>query len=200
MRRQEREMEQRKQDILSAARKLFLKKGFESVTMEDIAKKSEFTRVTLYNYFKSKFDLLYEIIWQALEEDDRNYLITVENIESVYDKLKKYAEHQYEFFQRYPGYHLLIVQYRTYAGVQVSLSERNLQRIKKNSEQSNNFLYGLFLEGIKRGEFRQDLDPWLAVNFFLKSIFAIVHSYVFDPHQNLNDLDREIEYLLRAFI
>ncbi|MBN1948378.1 MAG: TetR/AcrR family transcriptional regulator [Candidatus Cloacimonetes bacterium] len=200
MRRKEREIEQRRQEILVAARQLFLKKGFESVSMEDIAGKAEFSRVTLYNYFKSKFDLLYEIIWEALEEDDIDFLTKVENINSAYERLKIYAKHQYEFFLHYPGYHLLIVQYRTYAGVQVSLSEKNLLRLHEQSEKSNNFIYNLILEGMKNGEFRKDLDPLLALNFFLKSIFAIVHPYVFDPHQNLTDLDREIEYLLRAFV
>ncbi len=55
--RKEREKIMRRQHIQSAAKKVFLEKGFHSATMEDIAEQSELGIGTLYQYFKSKDEL-----------------------------------------------------------------------------------------------------------------------------------------------
>lgn len=60
--RKEREKEQRKNVILDAAEKLFFSKGFDSVSMEEIAKEVELGKGTLYLYFKSKDSLFFAII------------------------------------------------------------------------------------------------------------------------------------------
>ncbi|MFW9827495.1 MAG: TetR/AcrR family transcriptional regulator [Candidatus Thorarchaeota archaeon] len=55
--RREREKEQRRKDIIEAAEKLFLSQGFENTTMKQIANEAEYSKGTLYNYYKSKDEL-----------------------------------------------------------------------------------------------------------------------------------------------
>jgi AcrR family transcriptional regulator len=55
--RKEREKQQRKEEIVMAAEKVFFNKGFELTTMDDIAEVAELSKGTLYLYFKSKEDL-----------------------------------------------------------------------------------------------------------------------------------------------
>jgi len=55
--RKEREKEQRRNEIIVVAERLFLSQGFESTTMDQIANEAEFSKGTLYNYFISKDDL-----------------------------------------------------------------------------------------------------------------------------------------------
>jgi len=64
--RKEREKLQRRNDILDAAEQLFFKKGFETVTMDQIAKKAELAKGTLYLYFKTREDLHYAIVNRGL--------------------------------------------------------------------------------------------------------------------------------------
>ena len=47
--------------ILSAAQRLFIENGIESVTLTQIAEASGVTRATLYKYFRSKERILWEI-------------------------------------------------------------------------------------------------------------------------------------------
>lgn len=49
-----RERQQRIEEILNAAKNVFLSKGFALTTMNDIADKSDLSRRTLYHYFRSK--------------------------------------------------------------------------------------------------------------------------------------------------
>lgn len=50
-----------KRAILAAAGKLFSQRGFDSVTMREIAKKAKCSHTTIYIYFKDKEALLHEL-------------------------------------------------------------------------------------------------------------------------------------------
>jgi len=59
--RKEREKEQRKNDIVDAAEKVFFEKGFYNSTVDDVAKEAELSKGTLYLYFKSKEEIHFAI-------------------------------------------------------------------------------------------------------------------------------------------
>lgn len=50
-----------RQDILDAARELFVKEGYENVSMRRVAEKIEYSPTTIYLYFEDKASLLYAI-------------------------------------------------------------------------------------------------------------------------------------------
>lgn len=50
-----------RQRIIQSAAELFIQKGARAVSMDDIALSSELSRRTLFNYFPSKDELLYEL-------------------------------------------------------------------------------------------------------------------------------------------
>jgi len=66
--RKEREKRAHQQDILSAARELFLLKGYHETTLEEIARHAEFGKGTIYNYFSSKEELFHAIRDQLIGE------------------------------------------------------------------------------------------------------------------------------------
>jgi AcrR family transcriptional regulator len=66
--RREREYERRRQEIMSAARALFIAKGLRNTTLDEIAESSAFGKGTIYNYFTNKDDLFHAIIHQLIEE------------------------------------------------------------------------------------------------------------------------------------
>lgn len=53
--------------ILKASRKLFSQKGYEETMMEDIAKKAEVSKATIYNYFPNKESLLIGTVDEVLD-------------------------------------------------------------------------------------------------------------------------------------
>jgi len=56
------EPEIRRQEILTAAQKLFVEKGFNHTSMSDIANELDIASGLVYHYYKSKLDLLYSVI------------------------------------------------------------------------------------------------------------------------------------------
>ena len=57
--RRAREKEQLRREILDAARDLFVREGYENVSMRRIAERIEYSPTTIYLYFQDKAELLY---------------------------------------------------------------------------------------------------------------------------------------------
>ncbi len=66
--RKEREKLTRKNEIIEAAKKLFCINGFDNTSMDDIAKEAEFTKRTVYQYFKGKNDLCFAIAFEGFKK------------------------------------------------------------------------------------------------------------------------------------
>jgi AcrR family transcriptional regulator len=69
--------EERKQELIDTAERLFLEKGYEQTTVADIVREIEVAQGTFYYYFSSKEKILEAIIEKditALEEDVRQIM------------------------------------------------------------------------------------------------------------------------------
>ncbi len=60
--------EERRLEIIRASRELFLKKDYESTTIQDVMKELKIAKGTTYHYFKSKAELLDAVIEDMAEE------------------------------------------------------------------------------------------------------------------------------------
>lgn len=79
--------EDRKQEILSAARKLFLENEYEKTTMENIITKVGIAKGTVYHYFKSKDELLNAVVEDMVNE-------YIEKLKIILDATKGDALHR----------------------------------------------------------------------------------------------------------
>lgn len=99
--RKEREKELRREEILKTGEKLFIKKGFEQSTMDEIARECELAKGTLYLHFKSKEELLSEIIYRALTQ----LYDLMNNYQSGYSdpvqRLRRIGDAHFEFYEKY---------------------------------------------------------------------------------------------------
>jgi AcrR family transcriptional regulator len=59
---------ERRREIVSAARALFIENGFDETQVSDISKKMNVAQGLVYHYFKSKTELLYAVIDELTEE------------------------------------------------------------------------------------------------------------------------------------
>lgn len=66
--------EERRREIVSASRRLFLEKGYENTTIQDVMTKLQIAKGTAYHYFKSKEELLDAVVEDMVAE----YMVGVE--------------------------------------------------------------------------------------------------------------------------
>lgn len=63
------EYEERRNEILETAERLFVTKGYTKTTVNDILKEIGIAKGTFYHYFKSKEEVMDEIIMRIIKED-----------------------------------------------------------------------------------------------------------------------------------
>ena len=62
--------------ITSVASTLFIQKGVDTTTVDEIAKKSGYSKATLYVYFKNKEEIFFSLVYQHMQK----LFYTIENI------------------------------------------------------------------------------------------------------------------------
>ncbi len=94
--RKEREKQELRDQILQAAKELFLEEGYEKTSIRKIADRIEYSPTTIYLYFKDKNELLLELHREAFGKFFE-MLSSVISIEDPYDMLievgKRYIEY-----------------------------------------------------------------------------------------------------------
>lgn len=93
--------------ILATAMKLFLKEGFERVTIRRIAEAIEYSPATIYLYFKNKNEILYALHVAGLEEFYKRQQ-TVLSLKDPWNKLHQYARVYVAFAFEHPEYYDLM--------------------------------------------------------------------------------------------
>ncbi|HZX11366.1 MAG TPA: TetR/AcrR family transcriptional regulator [Acidobacteriota bacterium] len=68
MKKKKKSQTQTREKILRVAKKVFARKGFDGARVDEIAQKAKVNKALIYYYFKSKEEILEEIMKQFLEE------------------------------------------------------------------------------------------------------------------------------------
>lgn len=88
----ERRRLQKMEQIRQAAFCLFTKYGIQKVNIHEIAKKANVSQVTIYNYFGSKDELVYDVLKDYLERQIDSFQQLIYSELSFQDKLIKLIE------------------------------------------------------------------------------------------------------------
>jgi AcrR family transcriptional regulator len=86
--RRERAKENLRQEIMEAARELFVTEGYANVSMRKIAEKIEYSPTTIYLYFKDKTDLLHQICEQTFANLTRELTSLEQKTENPLERLR----------------------------------------------------------------------------------------------------------------
>ncbi len=159
LKRKEREKLQRRNSILSAARDLFYRKGYQTTTMEEIAEKAELSKGTLYLYFRSKDELYISIIEEGFYELEEKLTQATKRKRNVEQKIRAIY---YTFIQHCldnPEY-FRITQYFLSGYARENISPQLQQRINHLSIKLLDYASQAIREGIDSGLFKKELNPF----------------------------------------
>jgi AcrR family transcriptional regulator len=185
-------MDSVKEKILSEAETLFLKFGFKSITMDDVARELGISKKTLYLHFTDKNDLVNECVDDYLSRMNKN-------CQSITDQKEDAI-----------GILLGITQYMS--GMLKSVSQSSLYDLKKYFKTSwdkleanrrlfifNSIRQNLDL-GIKKGLYRKDMQPDLVARIYVHLVSFLIDPESFDRNEmDLRELHLEIiKYHLHA--
>lgn len=174
--RKEREKEQRREEIVKAATKVFFEKGLQSATMDEIADVAELSKGTIYLYYKSKEDLYLAVMNVGSTILFDMFDRAVAKAPSTIDRLLILADTYKEFFGQHRNYfrmfHFLQNQQ---LHKQVSPEMREISRL--HQQRVWDLAVGILRRGAEEGLLRRDIDPaemavvlWSATNSLLMQI------------------------------
>ena len=155
--RREREKQKRRQEIIDAAEKVFFAKGYDKVTMDEIAQKAEVNKALLYYYFKNKETLFFAVNLQGVRILHEIYVRCFNIDTDGYGKVKVMLQGLFDFSREYPEY-FRIYCYSGTERFQMSDNE-DAQEIVDLSTGMWRIMVEAILEGIADGTIRKDLDP-----------------------------------------
>ena len=172
--RKEREKEQRRQEIISAAEKVFFKQGVDNATMDDVAEQAELSKATLYLYFSSKEEIYAAIYLKGQEALFKMIDKATDKISDTREKIAAYISTVISFQKKYPDYFEAFFYFLT---KEVNISEESCY-VQQHTKSGQEFLKGwvkLIQKGKKEGLIRGNLNEipvavilWMQLIGFLK--------------------------------
>ena len=179
-----------KEKIISKASELFLKLGFKSVTMDDIAGEMCISKKTIYKYFCNKEVLIeeststvhqqvHEVIDTIVAKDYNAIHENFEIREMFRDMFKNAADTSplYQLKKHYPEIYQNIMTHEI--------------------DQCNHYFRDNILKGINEGLYRPDLNIDLYVKFYYTLIFHINETTISERQAQKIELEA-LEYHTRA--
>jgi AcrR family transcriptional regulator len=156
--RKEREKEQRREDILDAAQRVFFQKGLAAATMDDIAETAELSKGTLYLYYKSKEDLYLTVMMRGMQ---LLYDVFSEVADGAYAParmLTRLSEVYFGFFNDHRDY-FRMMHYLQAPQFHKQVSEEVKQSCSVLNQRIWSLVNGILQRCIDEGILRKELNP-----------------------------------------
>lgn len=153
--------------ILDEAERLFRTRGYNAVTMRDIAREVGIRQASLYYHFPSKEQLFVAVTEQMFE---RHRTGLHQGIHHAGGDLQLQLHAVAKWFLSQPPVHFLSMFHTDMP----SLGEENLKKLSVCAQQSVfEPIRQIFAEAQERGEIRDDARPKLLAGFFLSCIESV---------------------------
>lgn len=171
--RKEREKEQRREEILNAAQKIFFEKDLQASTMDEIAEAAELSKGTLYLYYKSKEDLYLAVMMRGIETLHRmfNDVVSVERPIAV--RLAMLSEAYFQFFLKYRNYFRMFYFFQN-PQFHKQVSPEIMEACTMENQKLWQLVIGLIQQGIEEGSLKPNLQPAEAAVMLWSSSNAIM--------------------------
>jgi len=201
--RKEREKQQRREEIIDAAEKVFFSKGIDQSTMDDVAQAAELSKGTLYLYFKSKSDLYLAINLRGLAILEDLFKKALIDKDKGLQQVEAIGRAYHYFYQEYNNYFNALLYYE----LQV-FNESNdntvMQACDCQGHKSLEVLIDAIQNGIADRSIQPDIDPlktatvlWGHVTGILQLISSKGNHLEKDHKMNMDEI---VEYSFKMLV
>ena len=152
-------VEEKERAILSAARAVFMKSGFEGARMAEIARRAGVAEGTIYIYYKTKNDLLQAVVLQFWDGITTSAAKAVDPKAPTFEQIRALADH-----------HLtLMIRDREFIELEVILRNSGTEPIASERTTLKRYVAifdAVFRRGQDRGDLIPDVQVWMARDLF----------------------------------
>jgi len=142
--------QEKRKEIALSCKTLFLEKGMK-VTISALASAANIGKGTIYEYFKNKEDIIFEILNLLIEEFNKDFFVRLNSANSAFEKLLIFAE----FF--YKDYRDLQKIYKEFLSINLTSSNKEMKKfITEVKEFYYKVLEDILNYGIEKNELKKD--------------------------------------------
>lgn len=204
--RRERERDQVRVKIMDAARELFVRDGYESVSMRKIAEAIEYSPTAIYQHFADKAELMQ----QLCRSDFQSLAHVFHDLAQIADPVERIRQtgHTYiRFAAKHPNHYRFMFM-TPHADVQGECEIKAAYDADENKDNPNENSY-LFLllaceQAIKDGRLRKELkDPQLVAQTFWAAVHGVASievTFCNDPWIHMADLELRAATMIDGII
>ena len=160
-----------RENILSAAKELFEQKGVEKTTMDDIALHADYSKSTIYVYFKSKEEIYNSIIQQYIGVLTGELAVCIETASDFEDSYFRLCNCLAAFEERCPGYYASFMLKQNRTG---SRKKTDDAVIEETNDDINQLIAQLLEKGQEKKILRDDLEIQPTVLYIWSAISGII--------------------------
>ncbi len=195
------EKENRKNTILRAARRLFFDRGFKSVTVDNIAAKSEVSKGSIYLCFESKEEIYAQILISdniALYERIKNFSATEASASQL---LLEFARIYVDYFLNDNELFRILMTFMIQTG-QMNLTEKQNTELIRSTNENIKIISEIIKKGIDSGEFAPTGNIRQMQNAIWGMLNGVISLYVFtgNPAKRTERIHSTIRDSLNVFI
>lgn len=172
------EKDSRKKLILKSARALFFKKGFNKVTVDEIAKISELGKGSIYLYFNSKEEIYAQILLNDIDTFYQRVLVLFDKPSSASDLLFEFSCIYVDFFLNEGELFRILMTYMLHPA-QMNLSRELNSEILTANARSIDVIGEILQRGVESKEFSADINLRQNQNAIWGLLNGIISLYIF---------------------
>jgi AcrR family transcriptional regulator len=176
--RRKREKEQRRNAILNAARKMFFEKGFRDVTVENIARKAELSKGSVYLHFSSKEEIYTQILLNDINKFNKKSFQIFEDGKSAAELVMDFAFIYVDFFLNDRELFRMMMTFMLHTG-DMNLTESVNQHIIEVTNNTVTIIETILQQGIEKGEFPSDINLRQSRNALWGLLNGIISLHLF---------------------
>ncbi len=150
--RRNREKERRRETILKAARRDFMKKGFKAVTVDSIAQRAQLSKGAIYLYFRSKEEIYAQVLIRDIEKFHDRVADIFHGGDTASEVLVRFAQIYTEFFLNERELFRILMTFMVQPNP-LNISEQINDHIIRTTNKTIGIIERIFQNGIERGEF-----------------------------------------------
>ncbi|MGJ6968518.1 TetR/AcrR family transcriptional regulator [Streptosporangium sp. G11] len=148
---------ERRNAVLTAASDALRARGYQALSMSDIAQRLGSDRASVYYYFASKQEIFLGLVEQAVQANVELIEKVAASDEPATARLRAVIESLAESYERhYPYLHLYVQEDMRRLSESESPDERHLLELARRYDEA---VLRIARDGVESGEFRRDADP-----------------------------------------
>ena len=195
------EKDSRKKLILKSARALFFKKGFNNVTVDEIAKSSELGKGSIYLYFNSKEEIYAQILLNDIEDFNQQVFVLLNKKKIAADLLVEFSEIYVDFFFNDGELFRILMTYMLQP-TKMNLTEKLNSQILTANARSIDVIGKILQLGVSSNEFPANINLKQNQNAIWGLLNGIISLYIFSGLQikRRERINSTIKLALEVFI